>query len=179
MRLWASPYRSEDRKTLARADTGSETLNFDRTNISEVASEVCNQAQTLTDTKQLQWSATIPDAPIWVRGDTNALRRLLLILIDNAVRYTSPSGSVNLALQRNGTHAEIRVRDTGIGISESDLPHIFERFYRADKARSRQLGGTGLGLAIGRWIADAHGGEIRVESSTGGCVFLVLLPIIL
>lgn len=169
----------ENLMTLARADTGSETLNFDRTNISEVASEVSNQAQTLTDTKQLQWSATIPDAPIWVRGDTNALRRLLLILIDNAVRYTPPSGSVNLALQRNGTHAEIRVRDTGIGISESDLPHIFERFYRADKARSRQVGGTGLGLAIGRWIADAHGGEIRVESSTGGCVFLLLLPIIL
>ena len=168
----------ENLMTLARADTGSETLNFDRTNISEVASEVSNQAQTLTDTKQLQWNATIPDAAIWVRGDANALRRLLLILIDNAVKYTPASGSVDLAVQRNSTHAEIRVRDTGIGISESELPHIFERFYRADKARSRQLGGTGLGLSIGRWIADAHGGEIRVESSTGGCVFLVLLPII-
>ncbi|HEX8797588.1 MAG TPA: ATP-binding protein [Terriglobales bacterium] len=168
----------ENLMTLARADTGSETLNFDRTNIGEVASEVSNQAQTLTDTKQLQWSATIPDAPIWVRGDANALRRLLLILIDNAVKYTPPSGSVNLAVQRNSTHAEIRVCDTGIGISESDLPHIFERFYRADKARSRELGGTGLGLSIGRWIAHAHGGEIRLESSNGGCAFLVLLPII-
>ena len=71
-----------------------------------------------------------------------------------------------MALQRNGTHAEIRVSDTGIGISESDLPHVFDRFYRADKARSRELGGTGLGLSIGRWIANAHSGDVQVESHT-------------
>jgi signal transduction histidine kinase len=168
----------ENLMTLARADTGSDTLNFDRTNMSEIASEVCSQAQTLTEGKQLHWSATIPETAIWVRGDTNALRRLLLILVDNAVKYTPPAGSVSLALQCNGTHAEIRVRDTGIGISADDLPHIFDRFYRADKARSRELGGTGLGLSIGRWIANAHGGEISVESSTGGSVFLVLLPVV-
>ena len=167
----------ENLMTLARADTGSETLNFDRTNIREIATEVCTQAQTLAEAKRLQWSATISDTAIWVRGDANALRRLLLILIDNAVKYT-PAGSVSLALQRNGAHAEIRVRDTGIGISESDLPHIFERFYRADKARSRELGGAGLGLSIGRWIASAHGGEIKVESSADGSVFLVVLPIV-
>jgi heavy metal sensor kinase len=166
----------ENLMTLARADTGSATLNFDRTNVSEIVSEVCAQARTLTDAKQLQWSASIPESAIWVRGDANALRRLLLILIDNAVKYTPPTGRISLALQRNGTHAEIRVRDTGIGISEADLPHIFERFYRADKARSRELGGTGLGLSIGRWIADAHGGKIKVESSTNGSVFLVLIP---
>ena len=166
----------ENLMTLARADSGSETLNFDKINISEIAGEVCAQARTLTEAKQLQWSANIPESAIWVRGDANALRRLLLILIDNAVKYTPPTGSVSLALQRNGTHAEIHVRDTGIGIPESDLPHIFERFYRADKARSRELGGAGLGLSIGHWIANAHGGEIRVESSSGGSVFLVLLP---
>jgi heavy metal sensor kinase len=168
----------ENLMTLARADTGSETLNFARTNINEIASEVCTQAQTLAEAQQLHWIATIPDTAIWVRGDADALRRLLLILIDNAVKYTSPAGIVSLAVQRNGTHAEIRVSDTGIGISESDLPHVFERFYRADKARSRELGGTGLGLSIGRWIANAHGGEIKVESSTGGSVFVVLLPIV-
>jgi signal transduction histidine kinase len=101
-----------------------------------------------------------------------------LILIDNAVKYTPSAGSVSLSLQCNGTHAEIRIRDTGIGISESDLPHIFERFYRADKARSRELGGTGLGLSIARWIANAHGGEVKVESSSNGSVFLVLLPVV-
>jgi len=168
----------ENLMMLARADTGSETLNFDRTNICEIATEVCTQAQSLAEAKQLQWSATIPDTAIWDRGDANALRRLLLILVDNAVKYTPPAGSVRLALQRDGTDAEIRVSDTGIGISESDLPHIFDRFYRADKARSRELGGTGLGLSIGRWIASAHGGEIKVESSTpNGTTFLVRWPL--
>ena len=168
----------ENLMTLARADAGSETLNFDNTNVSEIVGEVCTQARTLAEAKQLQWSATIPEAIIWVRGDANALRRLLLILIDNAVKYTPPTGRISLALQRNGTHAEIRVCDTGIGISESDLPHIFERFYRADKTRSRELGGTGLGLSIGKWIVNAHGGEIRVESSTEGSIFLLLLPVV-
>jgi heavy metal sensor kinase len=168
----------ENLMTLARADTGSETLNFAKTNISEIAAEVCTQAQTLTAVKQLHWNATVPNTAIWVRGDADALRRLFLILIDNAVKYTLPAGSVSLDLQRNGTHAEIRVSDTGIGISDSDLPHIFERFYRADKARSRELGGTGLGLSIGSWIANAHGGEIKVESSAPGrTTFLIRLPL--
>jgi len=101
--------------TLARADAGSETLNFDKTDISEITGEVCAQARTLTEAKQLEWSANIPESAIWVRGDANALRCLLLILIDNAVKYTPPTGSVSLALQRNGTHSEIHVRDTGIG----------------------------------------------------------------
>jgi len=165
--------------TLARADTGAEALNFDRTNISEIANEVCTQARTLTEAKQLHWKAIIPEVAIWVEGDANALRRLLLILIDNAVKYTPPTGSVSLGLERNGSHAEIRIRDTGIGISKADLPHIFDRFYRADKARSRDLGGAGLGLSIGRWIANAHGGEIKVESSTpNGTTFLVWFPVV-
>jgi signal transduction histidine kinase len=168
----------ENLMTLARAVTGSETLAFHKTNINEIAAEVCTQARTLSEAKQLHWSAIIPESAIWVRGDANALRRLFLILIDNAVKYTPPAGTVSLSLQRNGTHAEIRVRDTGIGISESDLPHIFERFYRADKARSRELGGTGLGLSIGRWIANAHGGDVQVENSTpNGTTFLVGLPL--
>jgi len=168
----------ENLMTLARSDTGSETLNFNRTDIGDIAREVSTQAQTLSDAKQLHWSVAIPDAAIWVRGDANALRRLLLILVDNAVKYTPPAGSISLALQRNGSHAEIRVRNNGIGISADDLPHIFDRFYRADKARSRELGGTGLGLSIGRWIANAHGGDIQVETSTpNGTTFVVRLPI--
>jgi heavy metal sensor kinase len=168
----------ENLMTLARADTGSETLSFNRTDIGDIAREVSTQAQTLSEAKQLHWSVAIPDAAIWLRGDANALRRLLLILIDNAVKYTPPAGSISLALQRNGSHAEIRVRDNGIGISADDLPHIFDRFYRADKARSRELGGTGLGLSIGRWIANAHGGDIQVETSTpNGTTFVVRLPI--
>jgi signal transduction histidine kinase len=166
--------------TLARADTGSETLAVQRIDISELAGEVCTQAQTLADTKQLQWKAVVPETPIWVHGDAHALRRLLLILIDNAVKYTPSKGSVSLALQTTEDSVEMRrVQDTGIGISEADLPHIFERFYRADKARSRELGGTGLGLSIARWIVNAHSGDIKVESATpGGTTFLVRLPLV-
>ena len=168
----------ENLMTLTRADTGSDTLSLHRTNIAEIASEVSAQAQTLAEAKRIQWSAAISNEAIWVRGNANALRRLLLILIDNAVKYTPAAGSVSLAIARNGTHAEIQVRGTGIGICETDLPHIFDRFYRADKARSRELGGAGLGLSIGRWIANAHGGEITVESSAAGSVFVVKLPVV-
>jgi heavy metal sensor kinase len=168
----------ENLMTLARADTGSETLHFEKIDVSNLAREACAQGHTLAEAKALHWSATIPESEIWVRGDTHALRRLLLILIDNAVKYTTSTGSVSLTLQRNGNCAEIRVRDTGIGISEADLPHIFDRFYRADKARSRELGGTGLGLSIGRWIANAHSGDVQVENSTPkGTTFLVCLPL--
>jgi signal transduction histidine kinase len=103
---------------------------------------------------------------------------LLLILIDNAVKYTPENGSISLALETYDNQVAIRVEDTGIGIPAADLPHIFERFYRADKARSREVGGTGLGLSIGRWIASAHGGEIKVESSTAGSAFIFRLPLV-
>jgi signal transduction histidine kinase len=168
----------ENLMLLARSDTGSEGLHFERNDLTVLARDASAQAQTLADAKHLVWKANIPDPPIWVNGDAQSLRRLVLILIDNAVKYTPHGGSVSLTIRSTGDHAEIEVLDTGIGISEADLPHIFERFYRADKARSRDQGGTGLGLSIGRWIARAHGGEIRVESSVGvGSSFMVSLPV--
>jgi signal transduction histidine kinase len=98
-------------------------------------------------------------------------------LIDNAVKYTPPNGRVSIMLEKNGAGAIAQVRDTGIGISQEDLPYIFERFYRADKARSRESG-AGLGLSIARWIADAHRGSIRVESAVGqGTIFEVRVPV--
>jgi len=168
----------ENLMLLARADTGAETLDFQRTDVSALARAVSAQAQTLAEAKELKWNAAVPDVPIWVLGDPQALRRLLLILIDNAVKYTPENGSISLALETYDNHAAIRVEDTGMGISEADLTHIFERFYRADKARSRELGGTGLGLSIGRWIANAHGGEIKVQSSPAGSTFIFRLPLV-
>jgi signal transduction histidine kinase len=101
-----------------------------------------------------------------------------LILIDNAVKYTPATGQVEVSLHRNNGFAVAEVRDTGIGIAETDLPNVFERFYRADKARTRESGGVGLGLSIGRWITEVHAGTIEVQSSAGhGSVFQVRLPI--
>jgi signal transduction histidine kinase len=95
------------------------------------------------------------------------LKQLILILLDNAIKYTPPQGQVIAALHRNGQNVEVAVRDTGIGIPPEDLPHVFDRFYRADPARSRDPGGTGLGLAIARWIAEQHGGMILLTSRPG------------
>jgi len=127
--------------------------------------------------------------PATVAGDPTRLRQLFLNLITNAIKYTPRGGSVELTLESFGKTAAFSVRDTGVGISAADLTHIFERFWRADRARSRPLltgdrpwmaerGGFGLGLAIGQWIAEAHGGSISVRSRLGrGSTFTVTLPV--
>ena len=169
----------ENLMLLARADTGTETLDFRALDLGALGKDVCVQARMLADSKQIRFDATIPETPIVGQGDPHALRRLLLILIDNAVKYTSPGGNVSLTIKPEREGVEFRVLDNGIGIPEEDLPHIFERFYRSDKARTRALGGTGLGLSIGQWIVQAHGGEIRAESSPQGTVFRVHIPLTL
>jgi two-component system OmpR family sensor kinase len=116
--------------------------------------------------------------PITVRGDAERLRQLIWNLVENAVRYTPAGGTINIALRRHGPVAELTVSDTGIGIPPEHLQHIFERFYRVDTSRSRELGGTGLGLSIVRQIAEAHGGQVRVRSTVGeGSTFTVALPV--
>jgi signal transduction histidine kinase len=108
------------------------------------------------------------------------LGRLFLVLLDNAIRYTPAGGEVSVSLDLDrANHVAIGiVRDTGIGIASEDLPHVFERFYRAAKDRSRQSGGTGLGLSIAQWIAQRHGGGILVQSTVGiGSTFYVRLPL--
>ena len=117
-----------------------------------------------------------------VDGDARRLRQLFLNLITNAIKYTPSGGRVELSLsQRVGDEIAFTVRDTGIGMSAADLSHVFERFWRADRARSRtsERGGFGLGLAISQWIAQAHGGRIAVQSRLGrGSVFTVTLPLL-
>ncbi len=113
-----------------------------------------------------------------VLGDADRLKQLFLNLMDNAIKYTPSGGTVTLSFERQDQWARVSVADTGIGIPARDLPHIFERFYRVDKARSREKGGTGLGLAICKWIVEAHGGRIQVQSQVGkGSVFTVWLPL--
>jgi len=163
---------------LARADSGAETLDFHPTNVAEVLREACHQGSALAEAKQIGFQEQISGDLMWIQGDATSLRRLFLILIDNAVKYTPANGRVEVSLQRNNGYAVAQVRDTGIGIAESDLPNLFERFYRADKARTRELGGVGLGLSIGRWITEVHAGTIEVQSTPGrGSIFQIRLPI--
>ena len=163
---------------LARADSGAETLHFAATNVAEVLREACHQGSALAEAKQIAFQEHIPGESMWIQADASSLRRLFLILIDNAVKYTPASGQIDVSLHRNDGYAVAEVRDTGIGIAEADLPNVFERFYRADKARTRESGGVGLGLSIGRWIAEVHSGTIEVHSSPGrGSTFQIRLPV--
>jgi signal transduction histidine kinase len=119
-----------------------------------------------------------PVVPITVQGDRAHLRRLLLNLIDNGIKYTPAGGRVTLTLQADGEWSSLRVADTGIGITREELEQIFQRFYRAPAAVDRGNEGSGLGLCIARSIAEAHGGRIQVESMPRqGSVFTVLLPL--
>ena len=126
----------------------------------------------------LEFNAGLPNAPVLIQADSNALRRALLILIDNAVKYTPEGGSVRVNLETSGQFARISVSDTGIGISNADVQHVFDRFWRADQARSREQGGAGLGLSIAKWIVEMHHGSINVESELGrGSTFQVQVPL--
>jgi two-component system, OmpR family, sensor histidine kinase SenX3 len=125
----------------------------------------------------LQWKRFGRAAQYTVRGDETQLASMFTNLVDNAVKYTPPGGRVEVTGGFEGSEIVIRVSDTGIGIPEGSLPRIFERFYRVDKARSKETGGTGLGLSIVKHVAENHGGRVTVESRLGeGSVFTVYLP---
>ncbi len=148
--------------------------------LDQLAMEVFRQATALGQARRKDIHFSVPNLePVTVLGDPGQLRQLALILVDNAIKYTPAGGKVRIAVSRNGNLAAFSVTDTGIGIPPEARPHIFERFYRADEARDRDLHGSGLGLAIGKWIADTHQGEISVFSQPGtGSTFTVLLPAI-
>ena len=110
-------------------------------------------------------------------ADRDRMTELLLILLDNAIRHTPPGGTIVVSAEQTASTIRLAVRDTGEGISQEDLPHVFDRFYRAGRSRDRATGGTGLGLAIAQSIAKLHGGEIKVTSTLGaGSTFTVVLP---
>jgi len=163
--------------TLARADSGKEQLSFEEIDLSELLAGVAAHAEILCRDKGLEFYSDRMET-ILVSGDRAKLRELFLNLLDNAIRYSPDGGKISLTLRRAEEMAVISIADTGIGISEEDIPHIFERFYRVDKARSRVENGAGLGLAICKYIAEIHGGRIEVISRLGeGSTFSVWLPI--
>jgi two-component system, OmpR family, sensor histidine kinase SenX3 len=126
----------------------------------------------------LSWKRSGKAALYTIRGDETQLTSMFANLVENAVKYTPPGGRVEVAAESDGNEVVVRVSDTGIGIPEEYVARIFERFYRVDKARSKQTGGTGLGLSIVRHIAENHGGSVTVESTPGeGSTFTVYLPV--
>jgi len=165
-----------DLLTLARADTETPRLQLEPVDFRSLVEEVHEDLHRVAEFEGIDTSLTL-NGPVSVTGDETRLRQLLLILLDNAVKYTDPGGHVDVSVQRENGHARLVVTDTGIGIPAKDLPRIFDRFYRVDQARGHESGGTGLGLAIAKWIVQAHHGTIRVESQEGqGTRFLVDLP---
>jgi heavy metal sensor kinase len=160
---------------LARAEAGQEPLASEQLDLAELASGVASSMEPLASAHHIQLVAReCTDAPII--GDETRLMQLVVNLVDNAIKYTPPGGVVTVATRHEPGWAIVEVADTGPGIQPEHRQRIFERFFRSDSARSRG-GGAGLGLAISRWIAEAHGGEIRVESGpTGGTRFCVRLP---
>ena len=160
--------------TLARADEGSASLAIEPCDLRDLVSEASETAGILAEELRITVRTELPKESVVVRVDRSRIRQLLLNLVTNAIKFTPRGGKVSLALVDRGETATLIVGDDGIGIPLGDLPHIFDRFYRVDTARSRtgRRPGTGLGLAITRWIAEAHGGSISVQSRPGrGAVF--------
>lgn len=165
--------------TLARADEGRTPLAVEQCDLRDLVAEASETAGMLAEAGEVRVTTSIPGEPVPLAVDRHRVRELLLNLVTNAVKYTPTGGQVDLELSDGGTDVTIVVRDTGIGIAPGDLPHIFDRFWRADPARSRtgDRPGVGLGLAITKWIAEAHGGSITVQSRPGrGTAFTVILP---
>jgi heavy metal sensor kinase len=165
--------------TLARADARATQLNLELAQLLPVLQDACQQARLWAQAKGLDFQDALPAEALVLHMDAPAMERLLLTLLDNAVKYTPAGGTVRLRAYSDERHAAIvEIADSGIGIAGSDLPHIFDRFYRADQARSREAPGSGLGLAIARWIANRHNATIEVESSLGnGALFRVRVPL--
>ena len=163
--------------TLTRADAGDIPLTVESLAVADVVAGAVEHSRSTALQKDVELQV-ISGNSVTMRADEDLILQLLLNLLDNAIKYTPAGGNVTVGWNATGDQAELWVRDTGIGIREEHIPFLFDRFYRVDKARSRSEGGVGLGLAIGRWIAEAHGGSIRVESSQGsGSTFTVLVPI--
>ncbi|HLK61856.1 MAG TPA: heavy metal sensor histidine kinase [Bryobacteraceae bacterium] len=166
----------DDLLNLARADAGHVRIQPQDLYLNDLLADCCRSVQSLASARKIHLECQ-PAGDVPYRGDEELLRRLVVNLLDNAIRYTPPGGKVSAGLEANGNEVRVRVADTGIGIGPDAAPHVFERFYRADKARSRADGGFGLGLAIVKWIAESHHGAVELSSQPEmGSVFTVTLP---
>ena len=161
---------------ISRLEAGEAKVQPVRLDFAELARSTADQMKLLAEEKHISVDCDVAH-PVEVDADPSRLKQVVVNLLDNAIKYTPEGGMVSISVAKKDGQAVLEVADTGIGISSADLPHIFDRFYRADKARSRQMGGTGLGLSIVRSICLAHGGQVSVKSTEGhGSRFRVELP---
>ncbi len=163
--------------SLARSDEGGERVELIPMNVVPLIREVAREVAMVASDKELEVSIKVTEDAVRAVIDEHSFRRMLLILLDNAIKYTPAGGRITVSVIEDATEVVIAVADTGPGIPEGELPFLFDRFWRADKVRSRDSGGTGLGLAIARQIARSHEAELAVESSIGhGSTFTIQLP---
>lgn len=169
---------TEDLLTLARADAGQALVRGEAVDLAEIARDVCHKLAPLSEHRKVALNCVATEATR-VSGDPLALKQVLLNLVENALRYTPCGESASVQISRVGNEVVVQVTDHGIGIAAEHLPHLFERFYRVDEARSREFGGAGLGLSIVKTLVEAHGGRVEVQSEVGrGSSFIVRFPVV-
>jgi signal transduction histidine kinase len=154
----------EDLLFLARTETDTVRFEWRRLVLQDVLGEAASEAEMLARARNIQIEADFPSKPIWIEADPQRFKQALMILLDNAVKYSSPGRSVMLRVRIEGSHAQVSVRDEGMGISAEDLPRVFERYYRGRMSGTPGKGGTGLGLAIAKWLVEKQGGDIAITS---------------
>jgi signal transduction histidine kinase len=168
----------DDLFELAQLDAGGLTFDTVPVSLGDLISDVLERMRALADRQRVRLDGSVSPQVDPVTLDPQKVERVLTNLIGNAIRHTPPGGQVTIDVQRLDGHVRVSVSDTGEGIAPDDLPHVFERFYRGEKSRSRSTGGAGLGLAIAKGIVEAHGGSIEVTSRAGeGSTFTFTLPV--
>jgi heavy metal sensor kinase len=169
----------EDLLMLARADAGRVELQCEPVELRQLGENMTDYISALAELRAQTLRFDAPDSPITIHADQQRIKQLLLNLLDNAIKYTPEGGAIRLSLKADNQWAILTVADNGRGIPAEDLPHVFERFFRRSaKTADRTASGSGLGLSIVKWIVDAHGGQIEVQSKLGeGTTFTVKLPL--
>jgi len=163
--------------TIARSGSDEHEFAFKNFQFGLMINDVVEQFRGLAQSKDIELNVSI-DENIKVMGDPDRLRQLIIILLDNAVKYSPSNGKITISCRHHKQRVEVMIEDTGMGISKDDLPHIFDRFYRSDKSRSGSMGGSGLGLSIAQWIIEGHLGTIRADSKpTQGTKFYFQIPL--
>jgi signal transduction histidine kinase len=167
----------EDLLFLARAEVGAVRFEMQPIVLQDVLDIALGEARVLAAANGILLNAQLPADPVRVEADAERLTQALLIVLDNAVKYSDAGGSIDLALARSGTEAEVTLRNVGPGIPPSDLPYVFNRFYRGRQAPIGQTNGSGLGLPIAKWIVDTHGGRVALASAERETVVTIRLPL--